>query len=123
VLLAAQSSGAGDYSMLLIMGALFVGIYFLMIRPQQKRRREVESMQRAMGPGDEVVTVGGLYGVITEVDDDTVWLEIAPDVVARYARGAISKVVNAAERVDEDEAVDETEAVTEEPAPKRADSD
>ena len=57
-------------------------------------------MQSSMGVGDEVVTVGGLYGTIQSVDDDTVMLEIAPDVVARYARAAISRVVESADTDD-----------------------
>ena len=110
--LAAEGQGAGKYSMLLIMGALFVGVYFLMIRPQQKRRREVESMQRGMGAGDEVITVGGLYGTVQAIEDDTVLLEVAPGVITRYARAAISKVVTSAQRDDElDEAAAEDRVV------------
>ena len=105
--LAASGQGSGNYSMLLIMGALFVGVYFLMIRPQQKRRRAIESMQSAMGVGDEIVTVGGLYGTVAAVEDDTVLIEIAPGVTARYARAAISKVVTSAQA---DEEIDETPA-------------
>lgn len=96
--------------MLLIMGAMFVGIYFLMIRPQQKRRREVEAMQSSIGPGDEVITVGGLYGTVEAIDEADVMLEIAPGVTARYAKGAISRVVTPAARADDlldDEIVDD----------------
>src|ERR1043165_9521033 len=94
------------------MALFFVALYFLMIRPQQKRRRETEQMQRAMGPGDEIVTVGGLYGEVVEINDDVVTLEIAPGVHARYARAAIGKVVTPAARHDdgdeeEEESVEE----------------
>jgi len=97
-----QSSGGG-YFIYLLMALFFVALYFLMIRPQQKRRRQVEEMQRAMGPGDEIVTVGGLYGTIEEIDNDTVLLEIAPGVTARFARAAIGKVVTPAARQDDEE--------------------
>jgi preprotein translocase subunit YajC len=128
-----QSSGSGLY-IYLLMALIFVGFYFFAIRPQQKRRRETESMQRAAGPGDEIVTVGGLYGTIIEIDDETALLEIAPDVHARYARAAIGKVINRAEQVEEieDEEVydetaelDESDDVVEEdtPAPVDAVSD
>jgi preprotein translocase subunit YajC len=105
----APKSSGGGYFIYLLMALFFVALYFLMIRPQQKRRRETESMQRAMGPGDEIVTVGGLYGTVIDINDDVVTLEIAPGVEARYARAAIGKVVTPAARHDEDEDEDEDE--------------
>jgi preprotein translocase subunit YajC len=92
----AQASGGGaSLTPLLFLALLFGVMYFLMIRPQQKRRREAQQMQAGIGPGDEIVTIGGLYGTVTGVDDDTVTLEVAPGVHARYARGAIARVVDA----------------------------
>ena len=55
---------------LLLIVLLFGVMYFMMIRPQQKRRREAQQMQSTLGPGDEVVTIGGLYGTVVAVDDD-----------------------------------------------------
>ena len=102
--LAADNQGGGSSPLFLILMVLFfVALYFMMIRPQQRRRREIQSMQAAMGVGDEVVTVGGLYGTVQEIDDETVYLEIAPGVTARYARAAIGKVVTPAARPDEGE--------------------
>jgi preprotein translocase subunit YajC len=69
-------------------------MYFLMIRPQSKRRREAQVMQSTLGPGDEVQTVGGLYATVTAVDDESVTLEAAPGVTMRYARGAIARVTS-----------------------------
>ncbi|GAA0741587.1 preprotein translocase subunit YajC [Dactylosporangium roseum] len=97
---AAESSGGNGFFTLLIFAGFFVLIYFLMIRPQQRRRREVESMQSAMGIGDEVVTVGGLYGIVRGIEDDTILLEISPGVTARYARAAIGKVSKKADAGD-----------------------
>lgn len=106
--LAATGSGGGSsWSLLLMMALIFGAMYFLMIRPQQRRRRQVEQMQSALGVGDEVVTIGGLYGIVTSVDDDTVTLEVAPGVENRYARGAISRVVTPSTGVDEADEVDE----------------
>ncbi|WP_436971042.1 preprotein translocase subunit YajC [Micromonospora coxensis] len=93
---------------------LFGVMYFMMIRPQQKRRREAESMQKALAPGDEVVTIGGLYGTVTGVDDDTVLLEVAPGVQTRYARPAIARVVKQAERPETTEPVAEDADVVKE---------
>ena len=68
-------------------------MYFLMIRPQQKRRREAQQMQSQLGPGDQIVTIGGLHGTVVTVDDDVVTLEVAPGVQVRFARPAIARVL------------------------------
>ncbi|MFF3866592.1 preprotein translocase subunit YajC [Micromonospora sp. NPDC001898] len=104
---AAGGGGVGGLTPILMIALLFGVMYFMMIRPQQKRRREAEQMQSALGFGDEVVTIGGLYGTVTEVDDDTVLLEVAPGVQTRYARPAIARVINRAERVEATEPVGE----------------
>lgn len=85
-----------------MMALIFGAMYFLMIRPQQRRRRAAEQMQSGLGVGDEVVTIGGLYGTVTGVQDDTVLLEVAPGVRTRYARGAISRVVTSVARAEEE---------------------
>ena len=104
MLYAAEGQQGGSSAFIWILMALFfVALYFLMIRPQQKRRREVESMQKAIGPGDEIVTVGGLYGTVREIDQETVVLEIAPGISAKYARAAIGKVVTPAARPNDEE--------------------
>jgi preprotein translocase subunit YajC len=94
VFYAAEGGGAGSLTPILMIVLLFGVMYFMMIRPQQKRRREAEQMQSSIGSGDEVVTIGGLYGTVSEVDDETVILEVAPGVRSRYARPAIARVVN-----------------------------
>ena len=87
-----------------ILLALFIAAaYFLIIRPQQKRRREVLAVQSSIGPGDEVVTVAGLYGTVIDIDDKIVTLEVAPGVTNRYSRQAVSQVVNSASRPAESE--------------------
>ncbi|HZN18784.1 MAG TPA: preprotein translocase subunit YajC [Micromonosporaceae bacterium] len=111
MLLAAESTGGGGstVSLLLMMGLIFGAMYFLMIRPQQKRRRQVESMQSGLGVGDEVVTIGGLYGTVTDLTDEIVSLEVAPGVTNQYARRAISHVVTSAPRLDDLDDVDDSE--------------
>src|SRR6266540_4125681 len=78
VFVAAQAGGGSSFTPLLLIVLLFGVMYFLMIRPQQKRRREAQKMQSTLGPGDEVVTVGGLYGTVSSMDDETVTLEVSP---------------------------------------------
>jgi preprotein translocase subunit YajC len=101
VLLAADSSASSSslYSIGLFV-LLGLAIYFLMIRPQNKRRRDAMSMQSTLGPGDEIQTVGGLFGTVVEVDGDVVTVEASPGVELRFVRGAIARVVT---KVHEDE--------------------
>src|SRR3954470_1284283 len=64
--------------------------YFLIWRPQQRRVAYSRALQGALELGDQVVTTGGVYGTITALRDDHVELEIAPNIVIKVARGAIS---------------------------------
>ncbi|WP_433295078.1 preprotein translocase subunit YajC [Actinoplanes sp. CA-030573] len=114
VYLSAAASGAGNsFTTILFLLLLFGVVYFLMIRPQQKRRREAQELQNQLGPGDEIVTIGGLHGVIVSIDADVVTLEIAPGVVVTFARQAIARVAQRAESEPVEEPVAET--VIEEP--------
>ena len=97
---------------LLLIVLLFGVMYFMMIRPQQRRRREAQAMQSSLGPGDEIVTIGGLHATVISIDDDVVTVEISPGVHARYSRPAIARVVNP--RPADDEPI-EDEPVPEEP--------
>lgn len=105
MLFAAESQGGGGSfaPTLLMMLLLFGAMYFLFIRPNKRRRQQVEEMQRSIGPGDEVLTIGGLYGVVSEIDDERVVLEVSPGVHNTYSRSSISRVVNAAASADEEE--------------------
>jgi preprotein translocase subunit YajC len=105
---AAQASGGGgSFTPLLLIVLLFGVMYFMMIRPQQKRRREAQAMQSSLGPGDEIVTIGGLHATVVSVEDDVVTVEISPGVEVRFARPAIARVINqhqvAEEPVPDDE--------------------
>jgi preprotein translocase subunit YajC len=101
--LAASSSGsAGTLGLLLplvLMGSIF---YFLLIRPQQRQRRKQASLLNSLDVGDEVQTVGGMYGVIKGMDDESVWVEVSPDVEIRFQRGAIARKL-VYDEYDEDE--------------------
>ena len=103
MLFAAESQGGGGSvaPTLLMMLLLFGAMYFLFIRPNKRRRQQIEEMQRSIGPGDEVLTIGGLYGTVTEIDDERVVLEVSPGVFNTYSRSAISRVVAASTPHDE----------------------
>jgi preprotein translocase subunit YajC len=95
---------------LLLMGVVF---YFLLIRPQNQRRRAQMEMQSNVDVGDDVVTTAGIYGTITEIDDEfgTVMLEIAPNTEIRISRAAIAnRLVE-----DDDEYQDDDEVEGAEP--------
>ncbi|GAA0574792.1 hypothetical protein GCM10010172_69310 [Paractinoplanes ferrugineus] len=112
---AAGGSGGSGFTTILFLLLLFGVVYFLMIRPQQKRRREAQSMQSALGPGDQIVTIGGLHGTVVSIDDDVATLEVAPGVVVKFARPAIARVLPKPEPVvDTDEVLVEDEPVIEE---------
>jgi preprotein translocase subunit YajC len=87
---------------LLFIVLLFGVMYFLMIRPQQKRRREAMQMQAALAPGDQIVTIGGLHATVVAIDADVVTVEIAPGVNVRYARPAIARIVERGTAADEE---------------------
>jgi preprotein translocase subunit YajC len=112
-LFAAQAQGSGSFMPLVLIVLLFAVMYFMMIRPQQKRRREAQSMQSSLGPGDEIVTIGGLHATVVSVDDDVVTVEIAPGVNARFARPAIARVVTSVSTPEELEPEPEVAAVEE----------
>ena len=94
IILAATTTPAKSASPLvtLIPLVLMVGLlYMVMIRPQQRKARSQRALQSAVEPGDEVVTIGGIYGEVTEVDDETIVVEIADGVEVRFVRSAISR--------------------------------
>lgn len=78
--------------MVLIGGAM----YFLMIRPQRRRMRETQELQRAIQVGDEVLTNSGMYGFVNAMDGDVVWLEIADDTEIRISRSALLRRIDPA---------------------------
>jgi preprotein translocase subunit YajC len=90
---AKQSNGLSG---LVILVPFALAFYFLAIRPGRKRMQAMQAVQHQLAPGREVVTTAGMYGRVTAVDDEggTMTLEIAPGVEARFARGAVMKVVD-----------------------------
>ena len=87
-------SGAGPspFSMLLPILGMLVIFYFLMIRPQQKRQKELQKMLSAIKKGDRVLTASGMYGVVAGVKDDIVVLKIAEDVKVEMLKSAVTAV-------------------------------
>jgi preprotein translocase subunit YajC len=81
------------FTQLLFFGAIFAIFYFLLIRPQQKQKREREAMLGALKKGDRVVTTGGLWGTVTGLDEQKVVLRVADQVRLEFDRAAVGRVV------------------------------
>jgi preprotein translocase subunit YajC len=92
ILLAAQQGGSA-MPMILMMVAIFAIMYFFMIRPQQKRQKEIQKFQNQLTEGTQVVTGGGIYGTVKSVDlnKNTVEVKIARDVVITVDKGYVFK--------------------------------
>jgi preprotein translocase subunit YajC len=82
--------------------AMFAIFYFLLIRPQQKKQRELRQMLQNLKRGDRVITSGGIYGTIIKIRNDIIHLEIADQVRVRINKSAISDVVAEADKVFEE---------------------
>ena len=74
---------------------LLAVMYVFLILPQRKRSKAHAELLRAVSPGDEILTSGGIYGGVTEIDGDDLYLEIAPDVEIKINRRAVSERISA----------------------------
>ncbi|MFS8629752.1 MAG: preprotein translocase subunit YajC, partial [Bacillales bacterium] len=72
---------------------MFVLFYFLLIRPQQKRQREIQQMQSALKKGDKIVTIGGLHGIVDAVDEGTVVIKCGDGTRLTYDLSAVREVI------------------------------
>jgi preprotein translocase subunit YajC len=115
VLFAAPAGGGNDLLLPGVIILLMVAMYFFMIRPQNKKRKEMMEKQRQAGPGQTIVTIGGLHATIIDADDTTVTVEVSPGVMCVYERGAVARVLDdAVEETTVDD--DDTTTVVDEPA-------
>ena len=90
---AAAPSAAGGMGTLLFPIILIAIMYFLMIRPQMKRQKEHKAMLDKIAKGDEVLTSGGIAGVVTEIGENFLTVEVADNVRIRVQTGAIGNVL------------------------------
>ncbi len=87
------AAGGGDISFIIMMAVLFGIFYFLMIRPQQKKQKEIKSMIANLAHGDTVMTSGGIQGKVAGLTETVVTLEIADKVKIKVNRNFISAVL------------------------------
>ena len=98
IVLAAQAAqGGSGMSMILMMVAIFAIMWFFMIRPQQKKQKEIQKFQNSLEEGTSVVTGGGIYGTVKSIDlaKNTVDVKIARDVVITVDKGSVFKDMTA----------------------------
>ena len=92
----AANQQGNPYSTIIMIVAMIAIFYFFMIRPQQKRAKEIKKQREAMQKGDNVVTAGGIYGKIVEVRDDSFLIQVDSNVKIRVSRESVYPDANAA---------------------------
>jgi preprotein translocase subunit YajC len=100
------ASGGSGFLFIIIIA--FLLLYLIVVRPQKRRQNEQRQLVSDLRVGDEVLTAGGIYGTISQVDDDRVTVEIAPKLEVQVSRRAIAGVTREPE---EDETAEDPEVV------------
>lgn len=85
------STSANPYGQFILLGGIMIVFYFFMIRPQQKKQKEQKKFRESIKTGDDVVTIGGLYGKVVQVNDDSIVLDVDRGVKLTFTRDAISQ--------------------------------
>ncbi|MEA3451025.1 MAG: preprotein translocase subunit YajC [Bacteroidota bacterium] len=89
---AAAGQQSNPYTMWIMLGLLFVVFYFFMIRPQNKKQKELKKFRESLNEGDKVVTIGGIYGKVAQIKEDgSILLEIDANVRIRMDKSSIVK--------------------------------
>ena len=93
---------------LILLLAMFVLLWVLLIRPQRQKQQKQQQLLSSVEPGDEVLTVGGLYGIVRDIDEeDDLIVEIAEGIQVRIARRAVGGVVKPDEEEEDVDELDE----------------
>ncbi len=89
ILLQEQAAQGGGWSSMIMIVALIVVFYFFMIRPQQKRQKEIRKFREGIKVGDRIITAGGIYGKVRNINDTTFQIEIADGVKIMIDKGSV----------------------------------
>lgn len=90
---AQEAPQGGLFNMLITLVPIILIFYFIAIRPNNKRQKELKARQDALKGGDKVITAGGIYGIVREVQDAAVKLEVAPNVVIKVMKSSIMHTI------------------------------
>ncbi len=94
VLDAAQAAGqpaGGGWSMWVMLILIFVVMWLFMIRPQRKQQKELQKFREGLKKGDKIVTIGGIYGTVAEVNDKTLLIEVDSNVKIKVDKNSVVK--------------------------------
>lgn len=101
----AAQSPTGGPNFMIMMGLMLVMMYFVLIRPQRKKQKDQEALQKSLAPGDEIVTIGGAHGVITSLKEKTVIVRVAEGKI-EFDRSAVSGTVGKANKLESAEKIE-----------------
>ena len=85
------AAGSSSWSFLLMLALMFLVMWLFMIRPQRREQKRLEEMRNALKKGDKVITAGGIYGVVADVDERTVQVKVDGEVKLRVDKSSIQK--------------------------------
>lgn len=88
---AAGAAGASPLPSIMMIVLLFVVMYFFMIRPQKKQQKELDNFRNSLAKGQKVVTAGGIYGVVKEINERDILMEVDGNVTLRVDKSAIMR--------------------------------
>ena len=88
---AAPAAQGSSWSMWIMLALIFVVMWFFMIRPQKKQQKELQNFRDSLKKGDKVVTIGGIYGTVAEIKEDSVLIEVDSNVKIRVSKQALVK--------------------------------
>ena len=97
------AAGSSSWSFLLMLALMFLVMWLFMIRPQRKQQKALEEMRNALKKGDKVITAGGIYGTVAEIDGNTVLVKVDGDVKIRVDKSSINKDMTAAQQASQGE--------------------
>ena len=102
-----STSGGNPLPSLLFFAAIFAAMYFLLLRPQRRRLKEGQALQSSIAVDDEIILNSGIYGFVTAIEGDVLWVDVADGhaserIEIRVSRGSVARKAPAAEAASDD---------------------